>query len=519
MNKDLFLEALSAWKKVLGEGNVTTSADTISAIETATFKTEQKVRALLSPSNREELQACLRIANQFQIGVYPISRGKNWGYGSKVPTGHNCAVIDLSHMSRILEFDEDLAYVTIEPGVTQRQLDRFLKDKKSKLWMSPTTGSPDGSLVGITLERGYGRTPYGEYANQTCAYEVVLPNGDCVHTGQSRFSDSKTANLEKWGSGPSLDGLFQQSSFGIVTKMTLWLMPAPESFKVIYAAVHDNQTMGQVSEVLRALRLDGTIPNVQVANEYRFLARSSLYPWARTGGTTPLKPDLALSLIKEQGFALWNIVIPVYGYRDTVDVSINRVREKLESLGLELKVIDKPIENATDLLSRLHRLWGADLENASALKRAYWRMRKSPEKTTDMDLDRDGCGVIFVGLSVPFRGKDILAANELIRRLFLKHGYEPDLNFVALRERFLNFQCILCYDRTIPGEDEKAMACYKDVTQELMNAGFYSARLGVQGMSALNREDAGTTTFLRLLKDTIDPNGIMSPGRYSKVKK
>ena len=49
-------------------------------------------------------------------------------------------------MNRIVEFSEELGYVTVEPGVTQAQLMDFLAEHKSKLWMDATGASPDCSL-------------------------------------------------------------------------------------------------------------------------------------------------------------------------------------------------------------------------------------------------------------------------------------------------------------------------------------------------------------------------------------
>jgi hypothetical protein len=44
---------------------------------------------------------------------YPISRGKNWGYGSRVPARDGCVLLDLGRMNRIVGFSEKLAYVTV----------------------------------------------------------------------------------------------------------------------------------------------------------------------------------------------------------------------------------------------------------------------------------------------------------------------------------------------------------------------------------------------------------------------
>ena len=86
--------------------------------------------------------AVRRTANRFRIPIYPISSGLNWGYGSRVPP-QSGVLVDLRRLNRIVEFDEELAFVTIEPGVTQRQLQAFLEARGSRLWMDATGASPD----------------------------------------------------------------------------------------------------------------------------------------------------------------------------------------------------------------------------------------------------------------------------------------------------------------------------------------------------------------------------------------
>jgi 4-cresol dehydrogenase (hydroxylating) len=221
--------AFTSWCEALRDEHVVRTPEALTAAGKTTFATHSRVRGLLRPGTREEVQACVRIANRFGIPLYPISTGKNWGYGSRVPV-HDGVLIDLGRLTRIVDFDEDLAYVTLEPGVTQRQLYDFLRERHSKLWMDATGASPDCSIIGNTLERGFGHTPNGDHSGTSCGLEVVLPNGDVIETGFGHFQHGRTAALHRWGVGPSLDGLFGQSNFGIVTRMTVWLMPAPERF-------------------------------------------------------------------------------------------------------------------------------------------------------------------------------------------------------------------------------------------------------------------------------------------------
>ena len=70
----------------------------------------------IAPTALEEVQAAVRIANQFRLPLWPISRGKNLGYGTSAPELAGSVVLDLSRMKKIV-FDEANGVVTLEPGV------------------------------------------------------------------------------------------------------------------------------------------------------------------------------------------------------------------------------------------------------------------------------------------------------------------------------------------------------------------------------------------------------------------
>ena len=101
--------------------------------------------------------------------------------------------------------------------------------------MDATGASPDCSIVGNTLERGFGHTPMGDHAGNACALRGGAAERR-VHRrpGSASSTAHETAPVSRWGVGPSLDGLFSQSNFGIVTRMTVWLMPAPEHFEAFF---------------------------------------------------------------------------------------------------------------------------------------------------------------------------------------------------------------------------------------------------------------------------------------------
>src|SRR5262245_21493117 len=104
--------ALERWRRVGGAAHLVTDAGPLRAAATATFRTTQRAVAIVRPADTAQVQACLRIANRFRVPVHPVSCGKNWGYGSRVPFSDGSVLLDLGRMSRILAFDERLGYVT-----------------------------------------------------------------------------------------------------------------------------------------------------------------------------------------------------------------------------------------------------------------------------------------------------------------------------------------------------------------------------------------------------------------------
>ena len=522
--------ALSDWAAVVGSGNVITHAPSLRAAETATFATAHQIPAVVRPATREEVQECLRIANRYKTPLYPISSGRNWGYGSRVPASDGCVLLDLGRMNRILDFSEELGYVTVEPGVTQAQLYDFLQQRGSRLWMDSTGASPHCSLIGNAVERGFGHTPYGDHFAHACGLEVVLPDGQVVETGLARFPSAKAAPVYRWGLGPSLDGLFSQSNFGIVTRMTLWLMPAPEYFQAYYFRTPSPDGLAALIDALRPLRLDGTIRSAShIANDYKVLSALQQYPWQEAQGQTPLRGPLMERFRRQLKIGAWNGSGALYGTRTQVQEARRLLRRALKGKAGALEFLD---DRKLQLASRFARLYehltGWNLTRMLAVLKpvyglmqgiptdhplfsTYWRKRSLPPEA--MDPDRDGCGLMWCSPMAPNDGGHARQVTSLATELVLGHGFEPAISLTAITERSLACIISLTYDREVPGEDERAMVCYHDLLESLAANGYHSYRLSIGSMSAMGRPDA-YHRLLQNIKKTLDPNGILSPGRY-----
>ena len=514
----------------LGTGGLVEDPQILTAAETTTFRSNRRIPAILRPANREEVQECVRIANRHAITLYPISSGKNWGYGSRVPTADDTVLLDLGRLNRILDYSEQHAYVTIEAGVTQRQLYAYLQERGGRLIMDCTGASPDCAVVGNTVERGFGHTPYGDHFAHICNLEVVLPDGSCIETGYGAFGPIAATPTYRWGVGPVLDGLFSQSNLGIVTRLTMWLMPAPEYFQSFFFACDDDEGLARIIDAMAPLRLNGTIQSAcHIGNDYKVLSGIQQYPWDRAGGLTPLTPRHMRELRKELDFGAWNGSGGLYGTKGQVREARRQLKRALKGSISKIRFLDdrtlawaerlaKPAKWATgwDLsrtLGLVRPIYGLmrGVPTDYPLRSVYWRKRTPvPDQ---MDPDRDRCGLLWCAPVAPAKGGHAERLSSIAIHTLLAAGFEPALSITLLTERSLTCVISISYDRELDGEDERATACFAELVNALRSAGYRFYRLGVQFMDQSERRNS-YGDLLNTLKTALDPNQVLSPGRY-----
>ncbi|KAI2466502.1 vanillyl alcohol oxidase [Annulohypoxylon bovei var. microspora] len=226
--------------------------------------------ATVYPGSTEEVQVTVRWANKFGIPIYPISIGRNLGYGGAAPRMPGAVVVDLGkRMHQVINVDAENASCVVEPGVTYFKLYEEIQSRKLPLWIdTPDLGG--GSVLGNAIDRGVGYTPYGDHFANHCGMELVLPNGEILRTGMGAMPGPDGADNPTWQSfqhafGPAIDGIFSQSNFGIVTKMGFHLMPETEHQSYCFTFPRDDD-FEQIVDLIRPLaqkRILGNIPQLR----------------------------------------------------------------------------------------------------------------------------------------------------------------------------------------------------------------------------------------------------------------
>jgi len=532
-------DAIEAWRRDLGTDHVLSDDAVLARYSHSTLSSPVRALAVIRPASQEEVIAAVRTAGRHQIPLYPISRGKNWGYGDACPVTEGNVILDLGRMNRILEVSVDLATAVVEPGVTQGQLSAYLLKEGIPLWPDCTGAGPDTSIIGNVLDRGFGHTPYGNRANHISGLEVVLADGRLLKTGFGHFEGSRVTQLFPYGVGPSLDGLFVQSGLGIVTRMGIWLMPKPEAYSFFVCSLQDGDAIAGFVEDLRPLRLDGTLKSVvHMGNDLRMLSGGMSYPWHLSPHGRPLSEGLRRELRAAGGLGAWTIAGGLYGSKGQVAAARREVNRRLSGPGRRLQFFD---ERKLDLADRALGLF-ARIPKAAALRRklaalravydmnrgrpsprflagAYWRHRDGMPKDFDRaDPARDGCALIWLPPVLPFTGEAVREALSLAEPIFAEHGFDFFVTFSTVTERALSAVMTIAYDKSSQTETDAAKACYRHLLQAMVRAGYPPYRLNPAAMAP--HISAGDPYWQTVddLKRVLDPHGIVAPGRYSRFE-
>ncbi|PEU52189.1 hypothetical protein CN395_27930 [Priestia megaterium] len=250
------------WKSIIGDQYVKVSSELVEKMmmDVGHFD-KRKVLAIISPSCAKEVEQLIQVMSELDLSIpmYPISTGRNWGQGSRKPTGESeCILIDLHRMNRILEINLQYGYAIIEPGVTQWQISQALKD--TPFSMNVTGSCKDTSIIGNTIDRGLGFNRLRE--DDLLAFEVVLGNGKRIKTGH--FSQIPSAAIDwdvPYYAGPDMTSLFFQSNLGIITAAIIKLIPRHESTKMISGKISKTNLTNAI-DLLVKLKHEGLFNSI-----------------------------------------------------------------------------------------------------------------------------------------------------------------------------------------------------------------------------------------------------------------
>lgn len=458
--------------------------------------------AVLMPSSIEELQAILRVANEMQTPLWTSSQGRNNGYGGAAPRVSGSLVLSLRRMNRVLDVNEDSAYALIEPGVRFFDLYDHLRNSGSQLWMSvPDLGW--GSIVGNTLDHGMGYTPLGDHSASQCGMEVMLADGSLLRTGMGGITNSRAWQVYKHGCGPTPDGLFTQSNFGIVTKMGVWLMHAPECYMPGWLTLKSDNDLELLLERLRPLMMDGTIANQPmiinaVCAASAFWGRED---WYQGEGAIP--DDVIDQISSQPGFGRWVMRFALYGDERLVERKREIVAAALGTIpGAELSFSKYDGRNLPPL-ENPHERVQAGIPSMALDRMTRWYGGESG-------------GHIGFSCAAPITGADGAALRDLVRSQLHRSGLDYSGVFIVSQRSMIHVGLVV-FDTADAKQAETAYAACKALVAPAAKLGYGEYRSHIDFMDLVadqyDFQGHAQRRFNEKIKDALDPNGILSPGK------
>ena len=527
---------LRALRAIVGAANVHADSASRARYARSTAARPSVPLAVAAPGCQAEVVALVKLAAQYRIALYPLSTGKNWGYGDACAVQGGQVIVDLSRMNRILAVDSELAYAVIEPGVTQQQLAEYLRAHKLPFWIDCTGAGPDTSFMGNILERGFGHSPYGNRLQHISGLQVVLASGEVLATGFGHYPNARAAYVFPYGVGPFLDGLFTQSNFGIATRVGIWLMPKADCVTHFLCTVDRHADIGPVIDALRPLRLDGTLRSVvHIGNDLRLISGGRVFPREQVAGKARLPDTVRGDLRAQAGVGAWAVSGALYGSAAQVAAARAAVKQALRGSGARVSFLTERSlrlgaalawmlgDSARGQRLRARVALGQSLlamnrgvPNGRFLAGAYWRRRGGlpagfPARANPAF---DNCGMLWVSPILPMRGTDVMELHALVEPVFRDYGFDLFVTFSMINERALGGVITIAYDKEDAAETERAKQCYLKVFERVMGAGYIPYRVGNQSMSALDPHGDVYWQTVARIKQALDPDGIIAPGRY-----
>lgn len=415
--------------------------------------------AVVFPRCVEEVSALARLCNTHNVPIIPFGTGTGLEGGVGALQGGVC--VSLRNMNTVLDLHKEDFDVTVEPGVTRKALNAYLRD--TGLWF-PVDPGAEASLCGMaaTSASGTNAVRYGTMRENVLNLEVVLADGTVMHTAGKGRRSRKTA------AGYNLTNLFigSEGTLGIITKATLRLYGIPES--MVSAVVTFPSVQAAVDSTVEILQTGVPIARIEFLDDVMMDACNRF-----SSLSYPVSPTLFLEF---------------HGSEQGLKEQVYTTEDITQSNGGSNFQWAQDTETRNHLWAARHNAWYAALALKPGCK-AY---------STDVCVPLSHLPQIIV------ETKEDLIKNKLTGPIA---GHVGDGNF----------HCLIVVDPNDKDELHR-LHLFTDrlARRALAMDGTCTGEHGVGlGKRFLLQEELGPNTIqvMQALKHTLDPRNLMNPGK------
>jgi 4-cresol dehydrogenase (hydroxylating) len=336
--------------------------------------------------------------------------------------------------------------------------------------------------------------------------------------------NAKTWQQYKFGAGPWIDGLFSQSNFGVVTKMGFWLMPQPDAYLTGTVSVPKHQDLVPLVDILNYLENSGVVNGMpQLGSPLLGGFFSPIGTELRDMLSRNASTDELEAYAKRKGTGYWSCTVKFYGPAKSIRANWEYCQEKFAAIP------GATFENGETFKFPLS---AAEIEDITRGQAAGARSATLPEfGVPSLTMFSIGArsetnpnpqaGHMWFSPIIPRSGEAIFEAN----RVFAEASKQLDvpLNAVgfSLPTTYWNRAFIFLFGLPVtkdPATNKKNRAKFEQIVKICAEHGWAEYRtppaFQEAVMNTYSFNNHALRRFHETLKDAVDPNGILSAGRY-----
>ncbi|MEM7196703.1 MAG: FAD-binding protein, partial [Pseudomonadota bacterium] len=216
--------------------------------------------AVIKPADKYDVQTAVRICAQYEIPVIPYGAGTSLEGNTAALKGG--VSLDMTEMNKIISVNTSDFDVTVQPGVTRRQLNEYLRDTGLFFPIDPGADASIGGMAG-TRASGTNAVRYGTMRENVVNIEAVMADGKLVSTARRSKKSAAGYDLTRLLVG-------SEGTLGVFTELTVRIYPVPEMIASAVCTFEDME--GAIDSTIQMIQYGIPVARVELLDSLQLRA-------------------------------------------------------------------------------------------------------------------------------------------------------------------------------------------------------------------------------------------------------